>query len=176
MECFVCGLEASQRCPRCGNPYCAEHGSDLCATCLDPLNAAPSQTVFRVTLFGLLAVCVLALWLLVRPPSLPGESSSVAVSTTTPAPSSLQSSPAASPTGRPGGSPAATPAATVAPTPAPTPAPTAAPGPLHYTVQANDTWIGIAEAFGVDAENLAAYNGLTLNDVVHPGDVLLIPQ
>jgi len=171
MECFACGQNANQRCSRCGNPYCGQHGADLCAACLDPLNAAPSHTAFRVTLFGLLAVCVLALWLLIRPPSLPGEPSTASQPTSTPA---------ASPTGQPGGSPSpgpsGSPAATAAPTLGPTPAPTAAPGPLHYTVQDGDTWIAIAEAFGVDAENLAATNGLTLDDVLHPGDVLVIPQ
>ena len=166
MECYVCGQEASQRCPRCGNPYCGEHGSDLCAACLDPASAAPSHTAFRVTLFGLLAACVLALWLLIRPPSLPGETPGVSQPTSTPAPSPLQSGPAASPTGQPG----------VSPTPGPTPVPTAAPGPLRYTVQTGDTWFGIAETFGVDAKNLAAANGRTLNDLLHPGDVLVIPQ
>jgi len=43
-------------------------------------------------------------------------------------------------------------------------------------VETGDTWIGIAETFGVNAENLAAANGLTLNDFLHPGDVLVIPQ
>jgi LysM repeat protein len=38
-----------------------------------------------------------------------------------------------------------------------------------------DTWFGIAEAFGVDAEDLAAVNGLTLDDFIQPGDVLVIP-
>ena len=35
---------------------------------------------------------------------------------------------------------------------------------------------GLAEWFGVDAESLAAYNGYTLEDVIQPGDVLVIPQ
>jgi LysM repeat protein len=56
-----------------------------------------------------------------------------------------------------------------------TPAPTEA-GPLEYTVQDGDTWYGIAEAYGVDAENLAAVNGLTLDDFLQPGDVIVIPQ
>ncbi len=39
-----------------------------------------------------------------------------------------------------------------------------------------DTWNGIAEFFGVDPVELAAVNGLTLEDTIHPGDVLVIPQ
>jgi hypothetical protein len=33
-----------------------------------------------------------------------------------------------------------------------------------------------AEFFGVDPEELAAANGLTLDDFIHPGQVLIIPQ
>jgi LysM repeat protein len=43
-------------------------------------------------------------------------------------------------------------------------------------VVAGDTWYGLAEWFGIDAETLAAYNGYTLDDVIQPGDVLVIPQ
>jgi LysM repeat protein len=39
-----------------------------------------------------------------------------------------------------------------------------------------DTWNGIAEAFGIDAAALAAANGLVLDYVLQPGDVLAIPQ
>jgi LysM repeat protein len=39
-----------------------------------------------------------------------------------------------------------------------------------------DSWYGIAEWFGVDAETLAAFNGLSLEDMIRPGDVLVIPQ
>jgi len=48
--------------------------------------------------------------------------------------------------------------------------------PIEYTVVESDTWYGVAEAFGVDVESLAAYNGLTLADDIGPGDILLIPQ
>ena len=75
MDCYACDQESTQRCSRCGNPYCRGHGDDLCADCLDPVSAAPSSAVFRASLLGLLIASVLALWLLVRPPSLPGESS-----------------------------------------------------------------------------------------------------
>jgi LysM repeat protein len=70
--------------------------------------------------------------------------------------------------------PAPTPQATPAPAPEPTPEPT--PAFIEYVVQEGDTWFGIAELFGVDAQQLAAFNGLTLEDVLHPGDVLAVPQ
>ena len=79
MDCYLCDQEATQRCPRCDNPYCSDHGEDLCADCLNPINAAPSGAFFRASLFALLVGSVLALWLLVRPPGLPGESSGVIV-------------------------------------------------------------------------------------------------
>jgi hypothetical protein len=77
MDCYVCQKKATQRCSRCGNAYCRDHGEDLCADCLNPVNAAPSGTFFRASLLLLLVGSVLALWLLVRPPGLPGETSDV---------------------------------------------------------------------------------------------------
>ncbi len=47
---------------------------------------------------------------------------------------------------------------------------------MEYIVEPGDTWLGIAEFFGVDAVELAAVNGLTLEDTLQPGDVLVIPQ
>ena len=118
MDCYLCDQEAPQRCPRCGNPYCSDHGEDLCADCLNPLNAAPSGTFFRASLFALLIGSVLALWLLVRPPGLPGESSGLII----PEPSPISSPELITPVPPP--TPAAeTPApdATAEPTPTPTP-------------------------------------------------------
>jgi LysM repeat protein len=68
----------------------------------------------------------------------------------------------------------AAPTATATPTPAPTAEPT--PAPIEYTVLEGDTWYDIAFDYGVDAESLAAYNGLTLEDLLQPGQVLTIPQ
>jgi len=86
MDCYLCDNEASQRCPRCGNPFCGDHGEDLCADCLNPVNAAPSGAFFRASLLALLLGSVLALWLLIRPPGLPGESTGVNVPEATPLP------------------------------------------------------------------------------------------
>jgi nucleoid-associated protein YgaU len=181
MDCYLCDNEATKRCPRCGNPYCGDHGEDpstgsgqaLCADCLSPVNATPSGAFFRASLLALLLGSVLALWLLIRPPGLPGESSGVNVPEATPLP---QGTPTPAPTITPTLTPVAS--ATAAPTPTPTPAPTAepTPAPIEYTVVDGDTWFGIADAYGVDATALATYNGLTLEDLLQPGQVLTIPQ
>src|SRR3990170_176346 len=124
MECYACDEDATRHCPRCGKPYCPEHGDDLCADCLDPMSAAPSSAVFRTSLFALLAASVVALWLLVRPPSLPGEGSAIALrNTVTPAPTMAPFSPGATLAPTPGAA-TPTPAGAGTPTPAPTPAPT----------------------------------------------------
>src|SRR5438552_19080680 len=81
MECYACDREATQRCSRCSNAYCRDHGGDpdapggqaLCAQRLDPVSATPSGTVFRASLFALLCTSVLALSLLILPPALAGE-------------------------------------------------------------------------------------------------------
>jgi LysM repeat protein len=183
MDCYLCDQEATERCPRCGNPYCGDHGEDLCTDCLNPVNAAPSGTVFRISLLTLLVGSVLALWLLIRPPGLPGESAEVIIPETSPVASPVPITPSPVPTPETPETPVAdvtaepTPEATPTPTPAPTPEPTPEPvGPLEYTVVEGDTWFGLAEFFGVDAESLAAFNGLTLDDFIHPGDLLVIPQ
>ncbi len=183
MDCYLCDQEATQRCPRCGNPYCSDHGEDLCADCLNPINAAPSGTFFRASLFALLLGSVLALWLLIRPPGLPGESSGVIVPEPSPiaSPEPITPEPPLTPTAEPTPTPTPepTPKPTPKPTPEPTPEPTPAPepeGPLEYTVVEGDTWFGLAEFFGVDAESLAAVNGYTLDDFLQTGDVLIIPQ
>jgi LysM domain. len=145
---------------------------------MDPLRSAPSRGVFRVALVGLFGGAVLALWLLVRPPSVPGQASvtrndptatpaltpaGAGVVTATPEPTAV-----ASPTPEPTVTPV--PTATPVPTPVPTPA------PVYYTVQDGDTWYGIAGAYGVDATSLASINGHTLSDLLHPGQTLQIPQ
>ena len=180
MECYACDREATQRCSRCGNAYCSEHGGDpdapggqaLCAECLDPVSATPSGTVFRASLFALLGTSLLALWLLVRPPALPGESSKALA----PPPTSSPNAPAetAAPTAAPGATAGATPAEA---TPPPT-APPAAPPPLQYVMQQGDTVSGVAAAHGIRYLDLLAFNNLSEDDatLLRPGDVILVPQ
>jgi hypothetical protein len=180
MKCFACENEATQRCDRCSNLYCDEHGDNLCANCLDPMRAAPSRSLYRVAIFGLFGGAVLALWLMVRPPSVPGEESTVVNQptntpaltpggggTSTPGPTTAGTATAA-----PTGAPTVTPVPSITPTPAPTPTP----GPIEYVVVEGDTWFGIAESFGIDGFTLAQFNGRTLEDVLSLGETILIPQ
>jgi LysM repeat protein len=178
MECYVCQKKAAKRCPRCGNPYCRDHGDDLCADCLNPVNAAPSGTVFRASLLVLLVGSVLALWFLIRPPGLPGESSEVIGPQPSPvaSPEPVTPPPPLTPTSVPSATPTPTPAPKPTATATPTPTPEPTPATIEYVVVEGDTWYGIAEFFGVDAESLAAYNGLTLDYTLQPGDVIVIPQ
>jgi len=180
MECYACDQEAIQRCSRCGNAYCPDHGDDpavagaqvYCADCLDPVNATPSGAVFRVSLVGLFVASVLALWLLIRPPSLPGESSGAIQPLPTTSPLALPTE--SSPPPSPGVSPEATPPPEA--TPAPTEAP--APTPIQYTMQEGDTVSGVAAAYGISYLDLLAVNGLTEEAALslQPGDVIVIPQ
>jgi LysM repeat protein len=145
---------------------------------MDPMRSAPSRNVFRVALVGLFGGAVLALWLLVRPPSVPGQGNvTLNDSTATPALTPAGAGGGVTPTSAPTAAASLTPEPTVTPvptaTPVPTPVPT--PAPVYYTVQAGDTWYGIAAAYSVDATSLAAINGNTLADILHPGQSLRIP-
>ncbi|TMB98679.1 MAG: LysM peptidoglycan-binding domain-containing protein [Chloroflexi bacterium] len=187
MTCYACGKTTTLQCLRCARAYCPEHGESsagarpLCAECLSPLSAAPSGTVFRISLFALLGASVLALWLLIRPPSLPGETSSasqprptaVASAAATKAAASGSASPsAAAATSSPEGSPSPAPATPAPATPAPTPA-----GPTEYTVQPGDSLASIANAYGLTYLDMLAANGLTEDQakLLQPGDKVVIP-
>ncbi len=174
MQCYACERQDTSPCPRCGKTYCPEHGADLCSACLDPVVAAPSSSAFRIALFALLGASVLALWLLVRPPSLPGDTGGVvlepdATPDFTPG-LTPDTGDTLTPTGT--GGPAAT--ATSSPTPEPTPTPT--PAPIEHLVVSGDTWGVVAELYGVDQETLATSNGYSVNDVLPLGITLIIPQ
>jgi LysM repeat protein len=178
MDCYACDREATQRCPRCGNVYCPRHGTNFCGACLDPLKSAPSRGVFRVAVFGLFGGAVLALWLLIRPPGVPGEESLLNRTTATPAltPAGAGAGSSGSPTASAATTPPPAPTETARPTPTPVPTPTPTPARVEYTVVSGDTWYGVADKFGVDANALAQANHLTLNDYLHPDQVLIIPQ
>jgi LysM repeat protein len=196
MSCYVCGKEATHRCPRCGKLYCDEHGDDLCATCQDPASAIPSGAVFRGSLLALLVASVLALWLLIKPPGLPGGEageeavlplptmSPVPVATTAVPPSATPTAtatatatvtatatatPTATATVSPAAQATASPAATPSPvaTPTPTPTPTPQPPPFtEYEVQLGDTLSSIAQAYGTTVDELVRINGLASQDVI----------
>ncbi len=88
-------------------------------------------------------------------------------------------SPTPTATSTPSPTPTATPTITPTPTRTPTPTPTETPTPpprtMTYTVKPGDTPGSIARQFGVTLEDLLEANGLTPNDVIHPGDTLEIP-
>lgn len=192
MICSVCDNEATRRCPRCGKPYCEEHGGDLCAACQDPATAVPSGTVFRGSLVALLVASILALWLLIQPPGLSDdESGTAAVAPATVTPAVLATVSAPSPTATPAatetptpeasptpeGTPAETANATPSPTPTPTPEPTPEPSPFtEYEVQSGDTLSSIASSFGTTVQRLVEINGLESQDVIiNVGQKLLVP-
>lgn len=68
--------------------------------------------------------------------------------------------------------PQTTQATTVAPTPEPEPTP---PATTYYTVQAGDSWYGIARNHGIDVYELAAFNNASIDSVINPGDTIAIP-
>ncbi len=96
--------------------------------------------------------------------------------TSTPGPSPTPSqtpTPTLSPT------PSLTPTPTASPTPTSTPTPVFSPTPqedgrILYTVVAGDTFITIAERFGVRLSDLYAYNGLTAEAILRPGQQLIL--
>jgi LysM repeat protein len=173
MECYACDQEATQRCARCGNSYCADHGEEgpvQCDECLDPINAAPSSVVFRTSFLALLAASVLALWLLVRPPSLPGESSG-AIRPLPTTPPIATAGPSQTPAASPGASETPAPTAEATPEPVST-------EPIRYTMKDGDTISAVAEDYGLSYLDLLAFNDLTDEEasLLQPGDEILIPK
>src|SRR5438874_215279 len=73
MTCYACDNDPTQQCPRCGRPYCDEHGEDFCGVCLEPASGVPSFNLYRGSLLALIVGAVIALWLIVQPAN--GETS-----------------------------------------------------------------------------------------------------
>lgn len=44
----------------------------------------------------------------------------------------------------------------------------------NYTVKSGDSWWGIANKYGMEMNALAQLNGKTINDVIHPGQVIRV--
>jgi LysM repeat protein len=142
------------------------------------VRSAPSRGVFRVALFGLFGGAVLALWLLIRPPSVPGEETVLNEATATPAltPGGGGEGSSITPTPSAATTPPAAPTETPVPTPTPKATPTPTPAQVQYVVQDGDTWYGVADKFGVDANVMASLNHRTIDEYLHVGETLLIPQ
>src|SRR5439155_26487542 len=102
--------EPTEQWPRCGRPYCDEHGEDFCGVCLEPASGVPSFNLCRGSLLALVVGAVLALWLIIQPTgSESSPSPKVVVLTATSAAGAARPAPAVNTTP---GSPNATPAAT----------------------------------------------------------------
>src|SRR5581483_327606 len=69
MTCFACEREPTRQCPRCGRPYCDEHGEDVCDACLHPASGVPSFTLYRGSLLALLIGTALAVYFIFQSPS-----------------------------------------------------------------------------------------------------------
>jgi nucleoid-associated protein YgaU len=130
MTCFACEREPVRQCPRCGRPYCDEHGEDVCDACLNPGSGVPSFTLYRGSLLALLIGTAVAVWLIVQPSG--GESSAnqalrpqvitptAVVRATQPTPGAATGAPPAPVTPQAGVPAATTPGVPPAGTPAPT--------------------------------------------------------
>lgn len=51
----------------------------------------------------------------------------------------------------------------------------ATPSAGTYTVRSGDSFSAISSRTGTDMHRLAAFNGMTINSFIHPGDVLKVP-
>lgn len=179
LTCFACEQEPTQQCPRCGRPYCDDHGEDVCDACLQPASGLPSFTLYRGSLLALLIGTAVAVWLLIQPPG--GESNAPQAGTiitptsqvsvdTTPQPGTTQ-------TGN------GTPAANTTRTPAPTSTPGGSGGSGTYTVVSGDTLSSIcsrvkpASMSVTDCvDRVVSLNGLADAGSITPGQTLKIPQ
>ena len=184
MQCFKCDQDAVQECPRCGALYCDDHGDALCDRCMDPVLAVPSYRVFRGSLVALLVGSVVAVWLLVLPPSsadrdqTPSSLSGVVPTSSAPkATGTASATGSATGTARPGSpTPAAGGTAAATPTPTASPTPSATPAATTYTVKSGDTLTGIADQFGTTPDAIQRANNISSPSGLQIGQVLNIPR
>jgi len=134
MTCFACEREPTRQCPRCGRPYCDEHGEDVCDACLHPASGVPSFTLYRGSLLALLIGTALAVYFIFQTP---GSESSSAVKPIVLTPTAVARNGVATTPGAGGANgvitplvPAGTPGGSATPAAATTPAAGATPGAL----------------------------------------------
>lgn len=185
MTCFACEQEPTQQCPRCGRPYCNDHGEDVCDACLQPASGLPSFTLYRGSLLALLVFTVLGVYLLVQPPGggadapqagtviTPTAAVSVAVGTPAPGATGAAGTPAPGTTAGPTQSPAAS----------PTPSGAGGGGSGTYTVVSGDSLSSICERVKPSAmsvsdcvDEVVSLNSLDSADDISVGDTLRVPQ
>jgi nucleoid-associated protein YgaU len=174
------------QCPRCGRPYCDQHGEEFCDVCLEPASALPSFTLYRGSLLALLIGTALAVYLILQPPG--GETTAftpVAISPT--AGAAGNQTPQAQPTARPAGTPA-TPGAGTTPGAGATPgaggAGTATPpaGTGTHTVQSGDSLSGICGARPANmslqecVDRVVQLNNLSSPNDLRIGQTLTVPR
>jgi hypothetical protein len=181
MTCFACEQEPTQQCPRCGRPYCDDHGEEVCDACLEPASGLPSFTLYRGSLLALLIGTALAVWLILQPP---GESASSAVAPQiiTPTEPAVVQTTATLPAGA---ATATTPIVQETPLVSPTePAAAATPAPggtTTYTVEDGDTLFGICSNLSsLDpsecVDRVLEINSITDSSTISVGETLTIPQ
>jgi len=177
MTCFACENAPTQQCPRCGRPYCDEHGEDVCDSCLQPASGLPSFTLYRGSLLALLIGTALAVWLLIQPPG--GESNAPQTGTIiTPTPAVTATTPGPDATLVLGGSPVSS----GTPAPGTTATPAATGGTGTYTVESGDTLLSIcaelAPSLDPDdcVDTIVAENDLPDASTITVGQELVVPQ
>ena len=195
MTCFACEQEPTQQCPRCGRPYCDDHGEDVCDACLEPASGLPSFTLYRGSLIALLVATFLAVFLILQPPGddtnaafgptlvTPQPTATVAVAVTTPPPGGT---PATGTTQTPqttqpaGTTPGANPTAT---RPAGTATPGAGGGSGTVTVASGDTLSSICDRVKPASMSnpdcvdfIVTQNGLANANDISVGETLRVPQ
>ncbi len=172
MTCFACENEPTQQCPRCGRPYCDEHGEDVCDACLKPASGLPSFTLYRGSLLALLVGTALAVWLLIQPPGGGNDNLQAGTVITPQTEASIGTTPLADLT-------------QVAATPEPTatPDPGLPAGTGEYTVVGGDSLSAICESVKPAAMSVAdcvdrvvELNGLSSADDISVGETLVVPQ
>jgi hypothetical protein len=183
MTCFACDREPLYQCPRCGRPYCDEHGEEVCASCLQPTSGLPSYTLYRGSLLALLVGAALALWLLIQPSgSSEGDTGlrPVIVTPTSAAAVTTQRPAGTQPAGTaPAGT--TTPGAAITGTPRPTVTTTPSAAAGEYTVASGDSLSGIcasqrpALANADCVERIRTLNNLTADSVLSIGQRLRLP-
>ncbi len=147
----------TRKCPNCGTPV--SHKADECFMCGYKFNQRRRVRLrvpwADIILIGVIIALVVLWWRW-------DEQRQVLALTPSPTPTLTLT-------------PTVTPTATLTPTATPTATLTPTPAPIVHTVQRGDTFLGIANQYGVELDALLAANNLKATDILQPGDKLIIP-